>query len=263
MASIVFSKPQIDFFNENGYLLVENLLSEKEVEEYRNIYEDFLSNKIDTGSYRADLAGQTDDTDIKPKVERITQIMIPGRLMPNLLLRPLHQKTKAVAQFLLGNDMELDFDMLIDKAPFTNTPTPWHQDCAYWISMPDTRAVSCWVALDEAVKDNGCMWYIPKSHLLPIRPHVPSAKGGGALMCDAHEDEGLAIEIKPGSCVFHHGATLHYSRGNSTEKRRRAFITNYRPESMIRYERDHGFDHTGDRKVNNENANIEEKNYLV
>jgi len=155
---------------------------------------------------------------------------------------------------LLGEDLELYFDMLIDKAPFTNAPTPWHQDCAYWISMPDTRAVSCWVALDEAIKENGCMWYIPKSHLLPVRPHVPSAKGGGALMCEASEDEAVAIEIKSGSCVFHHGGTLHYSRGNSTDKRRRAFITNYRPESMIRYEREQGFDHTGDRKVNNDDA---------
>jgi phytanoyl-CoA hydroxylase len=90
--------------------------------------------------------------------------------------------------------------------------------------------------------------------LLPIRPHVPSAKGGGALMCEAAEDEAVALEIKPGSCVFHHGATLHYSRGNSTGMRRRAFITNFRPESMIRFEREKGFDHTGDRKVNNDGA---------
>jgi ectoine hydroxylase-related dioxygenase (phytanoyl-CoA dioxygenase family) len=73
-------------------------------------------------------------------------------------------------------------------------------------------------------------------------------------MCEASEDEGVAMEIQPGSCVFHHGATLHYSRGNSTDKRRRAFITNFRPEGMIRYEREHGFDHTGDRKVNNNEA---------
>lgn len=73
-------------------------------------------------------------------------------------------------------------------------------------------------------------------------------------MCDASEDEAVAVEIKPGSCVFHHGGTLHYSRGNPTDKRRRAFITNFRPESMIRYEREKGFDHTGDRKVNNEEA---------
>jgi phytanoyl-CoA hydroxylase len=254
MASNVLSKSQVDFFNQNGYLPVENLLSKYEVEEYRNLYEDFLSNKIDTGSYRADLAGQPEDSAGKPGKERITQIMVPGRLLPELLDKTLHQQSLAYARQLLGNDMALDFDMLIDKAPFTNTPTPWHQDCAYWISMPDTRAVSCWVALDEAIKENGCMWYIPKSHLLPIRPHVPSAKGGGALMCEASEDEAVAIEIKSGSCVFHHGGTLHYSRGNSTERRRRAFIINYRPESMIRFEREQGFDHTGDRMVNNEEA---------
>lgn len=94
----------------------------------------------------------------------------------------------------------------------------------------------------------------PKIAFAPVRPHITSAKGGGALMCEATEDEAVALEIQPGSCVFHHGATLHYSRGNSTDKRRRAFITNFRPESMIRYERDHGFDHTGDRKVNKDDA---------
>jgi ectoine hydroxylase-related dioxygenase (phytanoyl-CoA dioxygenase family) len=248
------NKSQIDFFNQNGYLLVENLLNGEEVEEYRKVYEDFLSNKIETGKYRADLAGQIDGPDKGKIVERITQIMIPSRLSPALLGKALHKKSHGFARQLLGADLELDFDMLIDKAPFTNTPTPWHQDCAYWISMPDTRAVSCWVALDTAVKENGCMWYIPGSHLLPVRPHVPSAKGGGALMCEAHEDEAVAIEIQPGSCVFHHGATLHYSRGNSTDMRRRAFITNFRPEGMIRFERERGYDHTGDRKVNNDEA---------
>ncbi len=247
-------RSEIDFFNQNGYLLVENLLTGQEVEEYRKVYEDFLSNKIETGNYRADLAGQSDDTTTGNVVERITQIMIPSRLSPTLLGKSLHLKSHAYARQLLGDDLELDFDMLIDKAPFTNAPTPWHQDCAYWIAMPDTRAVSCWVALDEAIKENGCMWYIPKSHLLPIRPHVPSAKGGGALKCEASEDEAVALEIKPGSCIFHHGATLHYSRGNSTEMRRRAFITNFRPEAMIRFEREKGYDHTGDRKVNNDDA---------
>lgn len=254
MTSNVLSKLQVDFFNQQGFLLVENMLSPEEVEEYREVYEDFLSNKIDSALYRADLAGQPDGLPKKQEVERITQIMIPSRLFPSLLSKPLHQRSHAFARQLLGDDIALDFDMLIDKAPFTNTPTPWHQDCAYWITMPDTRAVSCWVALDEARKENGCMWYIPKSHQLPVRPHVPSAKGGGALMCEASEDEAVAVEVQPGSCVFHHGGTLHYSRGNSTDKRRRAFITNFRPESMIRYEREHGFDHTGDRKVNNDDA---------
>jgi ectoine hydroxylase-related dioxygenase (phytanoyl-CoA dioxygenase family) len=254
MPEYKLSATEVDFFNENGYLLVEDLLTPEEVEEYRNLYEDFLSNKIDASKNRGDLAGKSDgDNDVK--VERITQIMVPSRVFPALLNQPLHQKSLAVARQLMGDDIALDFDMLIDKAPYTNAPTPWHQDCAYWISMPDTRAASCWVALDEAVKENGCMWYVPKSHLLPIRQHRSTGNGSGALQCDADEAEAVAIELKPGSCVFHHGATLHYSRGNSTGKRRRAFITNFRPEAMIRFERDNGYDHTGEIKVRNDDAN--------
>src|SRR2546428_9096356 len=185
MTNYVLSKYQIDFFNQNGYLLVENLLTQEEVETYRNLYEDFLSNKIDASKNRGDLSGQSDENDASITVERITQIMVPSRLVPILLQQPLHRKSLAIARQLMVDDIDLDFDMLIDKAPFTNTPTPWHQDCAYWISMPDTRAASCWVALDEAFKENGCMWYVPKSHLIPIRPHHQAAKGGGALQCEA------------------------------------------------------------------------------
>jgi phytanoyl-CoA hydroxylase len=254
MSTLRLSGRQIDFFHQNGYLKIENLLSAEEIEFYQNLYEDFLSNKIDALNFRGDLAGSQEESVDHKVFERITQIMVPSRIVPDLLHQPLHQKSLRIARQLLGKDIDLDFDMLIDKAPFSNTPTPWHQDSAYWISMPDTRAASCWIALDEARVDNGCMWYIPKSHLSPARPHHPSAKGG-ALQCEAHEDEGVAVELKPGSCVFHHGGTLHYSRGNATSQRRRAFITNFRPTKMIRFEREQGYDHTGEIKVRDDKSN--------
>lgn len=249
----IISKEQQEFFNQNGFLLIESLLTESEVELYRALYQDFLSNKIDMSEYRSDLGGHVENKPADTK-ELITQIMVPSRVVPSLLNLPLHQKSLSIVKQLLGDDLEVDFDMLIDKAPHTNTPTPWHQDRAYWITMPDDRAASCWVALDNAVIDNGCMWYVPGSHKLPVRAHSPAGKGGGALQCEADESEGVAIEIKPGSCIFHHGGTLHYSRGNSTELRRRAFIVNFRPKAMIDYERSRGHDHTGTRQVKDENS---------
>jgi ectoine hydroxylase-related dioxygenase (phytanoyl-CoA dioxygenase family) len=159
-------------FEEQGYVLVKHLLLPEEVEYYRQVYEDFLTNKIDASEFRSDLASHVADENDESAKEKITQIMVPGRIMPSLLDRPLHMRTLKIAKQLLGNDMALDFDMLIDKAPHSNTSTPWHQDRAYWITMPDTRAASCWVALDKAVKENGCMWYIPGSHKLPVRPHI-------------------------------------------------------------------------------------------
>ena len=139
--------------------------------------------------------------------------------------------------------------MLINKAPKTNKETPWHQDAAYWIDMPDKRALSIWFAIDKATLDNGCMWYTPGSHLLPLRKHSQPVKGG-ALQCIGTEKESAHVPLNPGSCVIHHGNTLHYSRGNSTNNNRRAFILNYRPKKMVELEREKGYDHSGQRKKN-------------
>ncbi len=239
---------QRQLFEVKGYLVVTGLLDEEELSNYRAIYEDFIHNRVDASRFRSDLGSHVEEKN-KKSVERITQIMVPSRILPELLSQSLHEKTLSIARQLMGRDMALDFDMLIDKAPYSDTPTPWHQDCAYWIDMPDKRAVSCWVSLDEAKIDNGCMWYIPGSHHLPMRAHHPAGKGGGALTCDASEAEGVPVPLKPGDCVLHHGGTAHYSRGNSTSLRRRAFITNFRPQAMVDYERAQGMDHTGERKV--------------
>ena len=242
---------QHEFWEQNGYLVVPNIISSEEIAAYQSIYNQFLDGTIQTGTNRSDLgAGLGKDV----AKENITQIMWPSDFVPTILTMPYHQKALSIAQALMGDDIQMDFDMLINKAPFTDTSTPWHQDAAYWIDMPDKRAASCWLALDEATVENGCMWYIPASHLKPIRPHRFAGKQGGALTCDASETEGAAVELLAGSCVFHHGMTLHYSRGNTTKSQRRAFIVNFRPDAMIELERQKGFDHgrsggAADRKV--------------
>ena len=241
--SFTLSTEQIAFFKEEGYLVVNNLLTPEEIGYYSEVYKRFLDNSLDASRYRSDLSG-SDTT----KTENITQIMVPSKVLPSLLDQPLHKKTLKLAKILFGEDMSLDFDMLINKAPNTNTITPWHQDAAYWIDLPDKRAVSCWVAIDRALIDNGCMWYVPKSHLQPLLPHIQTGNKG-ALKCEGREENAVCVELEPGSCVLHQGGTLHYSRGNSTSQHRKAFITNYRPAEMIALERAKGVDHTGEREI--------------
>lgn len=236
------SEKEKTFFQENGYLVINDLLSEDEVSYYDKIYNMFLNNTFDVKKYRSDLSGSNETK------EKITQIMVPSKMYPDLLTKPLHKKTHQIAQALLGEDMSFDFDMLINKSPNTNTITPWHQDAAYWIDMPDKRALSFWVAIDRAFLENGCMWYTPKSHLSEILPHV-QVGSKGALKCEGSEENSVYVELEPGSCAIHHGGTLHYSRGNSTNFERRAYITNYRPLKMIELERSKGYDHTGERNV--------------
>ncbi|HUH47523.1 MAG TPA: phytanoyl-CoA dioxygenase family protein, partial [Arenibacter sp.] len=196
-------------FNKNGYIKIGSLLSLNEVEDLRTIYDDLLQDKINTVHLRSDLAGS--DTKADQKVERITQIMRPSSVNPDLLKNKAYEIALQWAKDLLGDDMELDFDMMINKAPYTNTPTPWHQDAAYWIDMPDRRSASCWIALDEVFEENGCMWFIPKSEseVESILPHK-NLPNGGALYCETGTEHAESIPLSPGGCTFHDGYTIHY-----------------------------------------------------
>ncbi len=233
------SDSNINFFKAHGYLVLEDILSAVEVLEYLTLYNRFLDGSIDTGANRSDLGAGLGNT--SPHQENITQIMWPSDFAP-LMEMHFHQRCTKISKSLAGEDMVFDFDMLINKPPFSNTPTPWHQDSAYWIDLPDKRAISFWLALDSATLDNGCMWYVPGSHLESMRVHR-RAENGQALICEATESEGRSIPLSPGSCVLHQGGTLHYSRGNSTSSHRRALIVNFRPEAMVALEREQGFDH--------------------
>jgi hypothetical protein len=214
---------------------------------------------------------------------------------------------------------------------------------AYWIDLPDPRACSSWLALDDTTLDNGCMvstfsfvleenwifqycfffwfigwgvkWFVPGSHLKPLRKHWPAVRVPHHLMwrifwyylvwkTDKKKQErvsvcveihfrnrkwvncvviiignrkssrkgcthvwvfwsrrllstfciisvesqillqwekfwdislvsvenisilidcwvGIPVPLKAGSATFHAGGTLHYSRGNKTDKERR------------------------------------------
>ncbi|MEZ4969143.1 MAG: phytanoyl-CoA dioxygenase family protein [Flavobacteriaceae bacterium] len=235
-------------FNKDGFVKIDPLITPEEVESLRTIYNKLLEDKVKTAHLRSDLAGADNSTN--STVERITQIMRPSTIVQELINNGAYKKAEQWAKELLGNDMELDFDMMINKAPNTNTPTPWHQDAAYWITMPDKRAASCWIALDEVFVENGCMWFIPKTEDNTILPHK-NLPNGGALYCETGTEHAENVPLSPGGCTFHDGYTLHYSNGNTTETQRRALILNFRPKKMIEFEREQGVDHTGERKQRN------------
>jgi phytanoyl-CoA hydroxylase len=237
----------------DGYTAVDGLLASSEVKWYLDLYDKILSGEIDAGSWRSDL--DSGSARKRNEVENITQVMWPSELIPDLRTSPAYERALHIARQLLGDDMAFDFDMLIDKAPRTATPTPFHQDMAYWVNLPDRRALSCWIALDEATQDNGCMWFAPGTHRAPLRKHRSHGTSGGALECDGTEAECVCVPLRPGSCTFHEGGVVHYSRGNSTARHRRALIVNFRPSAMIQLEREQGFDHGKTQNVR-ENKNV-------
>jgi len=229
------------FWRENGYCVVHEIIPEECLKQYQTCYGAMHGGEVDASNHRHDL-GSHEDAVVKG-VENTGQIMWPSLYIDNVWAGPLHQRSRIIAQMLMGDDISFDFDMLIYKDGSTLTDTPWHQDEGYWPrGMEDKRAVSVWTAMDHTTVENGCMWFVPGSqdHL---REHKQVVEGKHVLTVKEEITNGVPVPLTAGSCTFHSGKTLHYAGPNTTDFIRRGYIINYRPQSMIEYERSIGFDH--------------------
>ena len=63
------------FFEDNGYLKLDNILTNNHLGYYEKIYNDFINNKHNTTGLRSDLSGEKGG-----KKELITQIMLPSKI---------------------------------------------------------------------------------------------------------------------------------------------------------------------------------------
>lgn len=127
-------------FQERGFVRIEALLSPSEAADLRTLYMSLVDSKAEAvAKHRYDL-GEGDTSPKKVATEKILQIMWPSDAAPALRDHPVRTKGLALARQLHGDDsFEFDFDMLIAKAPHTDTPTPAHQDQAYWPKLTVSR----------------------------------------------------------------------------------------------------------------------------
>lgn len=92
--------------------------------------------------------------------------------------------------------------------------------------------ITCWIALDDATRENGCVQYIPGSHkwdLLPITGLAGDMEAIRSVLNDEQWEmlqNPKAIELKKGEATFHHPLMIHGSNANSSDRQRRATVIN-------------------------------------
>ncbi len=111
-----------------------------------------------------------------------------------------------------------------NKPPGVGQPTPAHQDGFYFMLEPN-EAVTMWLALEDVDEENGCVRYLPGSHLKGIRPHGRTQTLGFSqgLLDYSSEDERneVAFPARAGDLLVHHALTVHRADGNRTRDRTR------------------------------------------
>jgi hypothetical protein len=132
---------------------------------------------------------------------------------------------------VIGPNVKLMQSMLFIKAP-GKPGQAWHQDESH-IPTRDRSLTAVWLALDDAILDNGCLWVIPRSHrrgvLYPTRDR-PDARFDGTA--EAHgfphdAGEAVPVELPAGAALIFNGYLLHRSLPNRSAGLRRALVNHY------------------------------------
>ena len=135
------------------------------------------------------------------------------------------------ASQLLGGSVRFWHDQLFCKPAHHGGVVAWHQDYSYWTRTEPMAHLTCWIALDDSTRDNGCLYYVPGSHrwqLLPMTGLTGNMDEIRTVLTPEQQRAftPVAAEMKKGQCSFHHPLMVHGSYENRSDRPRRATLVN-------------------------------------
>lgn len=215
----MLTQSQKDFYDENGYLMVEDAVAPDELAEMQRITQDLIdaSRDVTESDEVYDL-----DTGHSAEAPRLTRIKLPHKQHP-FFDRILKQSgVTQVLNDLLGPDVILQTAKLNTKAPGGGAAVEWHQDWAFYPHTNDAM-LAVGLMLDDVDEANGPLQVIPGSHKGPVLSHHAGGVFCGAVDPDDpefHGDKAVTLTGRAGSMTVHHARTLHGSAPNVSDRNR-------------------------------------------
>ena len=223
----MISEQDISFYRENGYLVVENVLSKDEVEELRCVTDNFVEKARSVSTHNEVYDLEVSHSSNEPRVRRIKT---PHAHHESYAKMVAHSNILAVLQKLWGPSIRFDVSKLNLKAAGYGAPVEWHQDWAFYPHTNDDLA-AVGIMMDDVDDTNGPLMVIPGSHKGPILDHHADGYFCGAIDPARGEvDFSKAVKLTgpAGSVTIHHARAIHGSATNSSGKPRRLLLHQYR-----------------------------------
>jgi phytanoyl-CoA hydroxylase len=154
---------------------------------------------------------------------------------PALEMAAMNRRLHALLDQMLGDGRVLFQEMALVKPPHIGSEKPWHQDAAYFRLTDPGLIVGVWIALDAALRENGCMELVPGSHLDGAMPHQHENDFNLCRIIPQHvrAAERIAIEMQPGDALIFHSLLHHYTAPNASPLRRRAVQFHYHQTGAV------------------------------
>jgi hypothetical protein len=238
MAELMFGPPpdapfdavptaeEVAFFQANGFLAVERITSDEEIDWLRRIFE-HIFDPANAGKP----GGPVDRSGIQiPEARgKLHQSFFPEIQFPEILQSRFRRNAKRYAAALLGQpeDQLTSWGHMIRKAPGGRAAS-WHQDHAYWQPEFDYCALGVWLPMHDVSVEMGAMQFIPGSHKRGLLVHRQEDDPSQNVLTYDRDitqvdlSTAVACPLKKGGCTFHHSETLHYTAPNQTDRPRLA-----------------------------------------
>jgi ectoine hydroxylase-related dioxygenase (phytanoyl-CoA dioxygenase family) len=217
----------VQFFHEQGYLAGIRLLNDAQVDTLRNEVA-ALAEPEHPGRALFYEYNSNESSDPNTVLFHALGAWRVSPAFHDLLWNPAF--VVAAAQ-LLGGPVRFWHDQLFCKPPRQGGVVAWHQDYSYWTRTQPMAHLTCWIALDDTTRENGCLQYVPGSHRWSLLPKPALAGSMDALDAVLTPEqranfEPVAIELARGEATFHHPLMVHGSLANVSDRPRRGAVIN-------------------------------------
>lgn len=245
---------QLDFFNRQGYLVVEDVFDQRTVmdpirAEYSHLIDKLYDGWLAEGRVTKDPAG----LDFYGKLLEAyvagcdwfqpMDISLPGdRIQADT---PMHfgqavfdmirnEKLLNIVEQVIGPEITSNpIQHVRIKPPSQHLykdevrahigSTAWHQDRGVALEEADqTAMVTVWCAITDATVENGCLQVIPREPDMDMLPHCPM-KQTAIAQGFIDEDKAQPLPVKSGGIVLFHPLTPHSSLENYSDGFRWSF----------------------------------------
>lgn len=232
------TREQIHSYQDNGFIVIEDFLSPEELENWRATVMDAVHQRGGKKMPGKDIkVGEDDGINEDPEYfgkvfDQLINLWQTHEGVKKLMLDP---RIGQMAADLAGVDgIRIWHDQALFKRPWAN-PTAWHLDTPFW-SFSDRKALSIWVALDDATLENGCLFFLPGSFKSTNMENSAIGKNMDGIFevyPQLIQAASVAAPMKAGSCSFHNGLTVHGANANMTRGFRRAMTCAYMPNGNV------------------------------
>jgi hypothetical protein len=222
------SDEQIERFRRDGFLPGVRILDQRQIDALR----DELAELVQADHDGRELWYEYHSNESSDPGAILFHALGAWRIRPGLHDILWHPAMLVPASQLLEGPVRFWHDQLFCKPAKHGGVVAWHQDYSYWTRTKPMAHLTCWIGLDDATTENGCVHYIPGSHRWPLLPNPVLAGGMEAIKEILTPEQRkqfqqpVACELKAGEAVFHHPLTLHGSFANQSPRPRRAVVVN-------------------------------------